>query len=188
MNLSPEVVGLIWGVIGTTAALFFAGFLRKGGEDLYAWLKAKIKPPPPNVPLPPPQPIIVHMTEGGKLTAPAQPPQRPTSVTFDEIKKAIDAAVPMQKQYIAKGFIGVRIQWDAYFRSGREREDGTVDVRVSLDRDNPAREVEFSVRLEDYSELSVLPADALVTVSGTIKVARSWGVELKDASMHIHPR
>jgi len=184
MNKTSFVIGMVIGIIGA----FGTGFLKKAGEDLYLLIKSKINPKPANDP--PPQ-LVVHLHEnrGESETCYDLPQLAPVTiehvsrVSFDDIEKTIDNAPPMQRDYIASNYVGLRVEWESYLRTANKRDNGTVYLRLSIDKEYRGRAVLCEIPAEEYPALSILPRGASIRVFGEISKASSCDVELTNVRL-----
>lgn len=187
MDISSLLIGLAIGVLGA----FGTGFLKRAGEDLYSFIKSKIYPP---ADLPVTPQVVVHLhnevaeSQLGAIIPPSLSPvpiERLDQVSFSDIEKAIDEAPPLQRDRVAKAFVGLKVEWDSYLRSASVRDGGEVYLRLSLDERYQGRSVLCSVREDDYRILGVLPQGSRIRVSGEIAVATSFDIELSNAKLQI---
>lgn len=104
--------------------------------------------------------------QAGNQVTPAQI-TKVTSITLAEIIDTLNKAPPLQKDDIAKHYIGLVVQWEMKL-FGAEKEDGDK-VRLSLDfGPGDLHLVHCTVNLSDYRELGVLQKGASITVMGRI--------------------
>lgn len=189
MDISSLLLGLL---IGGVSA-FGTGFLKRAGEDLYASIKRKFSPQ--GVTVAPPQ-LVVHFHDDRsdpQLSAIPEsdlklvPIERLTQVSFADIEMAIDKAPPLQREQVAKNYVGLKVDWDAYLRSANVLSDGQVRLRLSMDERYVGRSIVCLVNKEDYQILSVLPQGAPIRVLGEISSASSYDVELSNVKLQIAP-
>lgn len=189
MDTSSLFIGVAIGIIGA----FGTGFLKKAGEDLYSFIKAKINPKSTAIVTPQ---VVVHLYDDrGDTQAESKLPtqfasaaiERLSQVSFDDIEKAIDGAPPMQREYIANGYVGLKVEWDSYLRSANKLDNGEVSLRLAIDKDYKGRSVLCKVRAEEYRVLGILPMGAHIRVAGEITKANSCDVELSNVRLQIFP-
>jgi len=182
-------IGLIAGVLGA----FGTGFMKRAGEDLYSFLKSKINPKSVAPYLPQ---VVVHLhderTEANVFSSESfnlQPVQieRLVQVSFYDIEKAIDQAPPLQRDQVARNYLGLKVEWDSYLRYANKRDNGEVALRLSIDEHYQGRSVNCVVREEDYRILAVLPQGSHIRVSGEITSASSFDIELSNVKLQITP-
>jgi hypothetical protein len=187
LDLASVLFGVGIGVLGA----FGTGFFKRAGEDAYVWIKKKINPTSVDQHS---QQIIVHvakepdgLTQVGLTSSPeAKLAERIDSITFDEIRAAIQAAPPLQRDSVAERYVGLRIEWDAYFKSGSKKNGGLLRLRLTTSDKFAADTIYCEVAQDDYRELAILPAGSKIRVSGEITKASSWQVDLKNVRLHIY--
>ena len=189
-----DPISFLWGAALGVIGAFGAGFLKKAGEDCYSWVRKKINPKAVE---PHPPHLIIHMnnesvsnTADGILSAEPQRPviERLSAVGLDEINTAIVDAPPLQRDRVAESYVGLRVEWETEFVSGRVSADGG-SIRLHLtvpDAKHQPKSVWCDVSTSDYRELGILPEGAKVRVSGEIQQVVSYGVDLKDARLHFY--
>jgi hypothetical protein len=188
-----DLTSFLWGAAISAIIVFGTGFLKKAGEDCYAWAKRKINPKSSE----PHQPhLIIHMNTDdapdtaqsislGKFEHPLL--ERVSAVTLDEINTAIIDAPPLQRDRVAESYVGLRVEWETLFKNGTLNVNGTIRLHLSVDNaKHPPRSVWCEVPANEYRELGILPEDSKVRVSGEIENVASYGVNLKDARLHIY--
>lgn len=189
MEIYSLIIGLTIGIIGA----FGAGFLKKAGEDLYSSLKAKINPKFAAAVTPQ---VVVHLHDDrGDTQAEYELPdqlapaaiERLSQVSFDDIEKTIESAPPMQREYIANSFVGLKVEWDSYLRLANKRDNGEVSLLLSIDKDYRGRAVHCKVQAEEYRVLGILPTGAHIRVSGEITKTSSFDIELSNVRLQIFP-
>lgn len=187
MDISSFLWGAAIGIIGALAT----GFLKKAGEDAYAWLKKKINPKSAE---PSTSHLIVHLdssqplnTTEAKSSETSQHPviERVSIVTVEEINTALSEAPPLQRDRVAERYTGLHVEWDTKFIGGKIREDEKIQLHL---KSVGGREesVWCEVPAAEYRELGILPKNAKIQVSGEITKIASYGIELKDARLHIY--
>lgn len=187
MDTSSLIIGVVIGIIGA----FGTGFLKKAGEDSYAFLKSKINPKSTATVTPQ---VVVHLHDNrGDTQAESTLPAKfapatvecLSQVSFDDIEKAIDGAPPMQRDHIANSYVGLKVEWDSYLRSANMRDNGEVSLRLSIDKHYKGRAVLCKVQAEEYRVLGILPQGAHIRVAGEITMANSCDVELSNVRLQI---
>ncbi len=186
-----DLASFLWGIGLGVIGAFAAGFLKRAGEDSYTWIKNKINPKA----IDPMQPqVIVHLGNNdvqsltSKSNAALTPAtvERISEITFQEISKTIENAPPLQREQIAKNYLGLQVEWDAYFCSGYRDKDDNIDLRLSASPNRTGKYVRCTVRLSDYRELGLLPENSKVRVSGKITDADRFDVTLSDVRLHFY--
>jgi hypothetical protein len=186
MNLTSFLWGIALGVI----AAFGTGFLKKAGEDFYSWAmkKMNLKASAHHTP----QLVIQLNTEAGIQFAGESPTgliepsilERVSQLSFRDIQSAISAAPPLQRDRVAESYVGLRVEWDTYFYSGKVRDD-MMTLRLRSDARMPYGNVICEVKVNEYREFGILPEDTKVRVSGKIIKASGVDVELEDVRLLI---
>lgn len=191
-GLPSDLTSFLWGIGLGVIGAFGAGFLKRAGEDSYLWLKNKfgLDSNTPSVPQ-----VIVHVSGNGEnqsnepknasLLLPATV-ERVSNISFNEIAKTIENAPPLQRKQVAQNYIGLRVEWDAYFKGGRENDDESIDLRLTTDLNRPLNTIYCTVKFRDYRELGVLPENTKVRVSGEISAADRYEVTLTDVRLHFY--
>jgi hypothetical protein len=136
-------------------------------------------------------PVIVRMEHGAALDQPdisSHVPvraQRVSSITPAEIRAAIEAAPPLQRDALVTRYNGVRIEWDTELGSAEEAPNGTVKLFLRAHGQGASLHyaVICKVNLADYRELAVLPEGANIRVNGTIEKATPNWVSLVEARL-----
>jgi len=196
MTLLPsDLTSVVWGIALGVMGAFGAGFLKKAGEDCYSWIKNKASPkkmPEPQVPHPQ---VVIQVTRNGSVVPNAEPLpsdlepvsiERVSGITLDEIREAIEKAPPLQQEYVEKSYVGLRVEWDTYFKSGTRRDNDMIMLLLTTDAVMGSNTIWCEVPFNEYRELGVLPKGARIRVSGEITQASRWDFKLKDARLHIY--
>ncbi len=177
-------VSLLIGAGIGAAGAFGAGFLRKAGEEVFRALKEKIWPRsrPENPPL------VVRLEGSGAPPHPTNVSKTAPSVgvnhvEYDAIQEALEAAPPMQRDVVARRYLGLRVSWSCYFSSASTDSKGKARVHLSLDPRNLGRAVRCEVNIDDYPELAILNSKAPVQVEGRIHDVKLWEVALEDVHL-----
>lgn len=187
MDTSSLFIGVAIGIVGA----FGTGFLKKAGEDLYSLVKVKINPKSTATATPQ---VVVHLHNGrGETRAESALPvqsapaaiERLSQVSFNDIERAINGAPPMQREHVAKGYVGLKVEWDSYLRSANKRDNGEVSLRLAIDKNYRGRSVLCRVPAEEYRVLGILPEGARIRVAGEITEASSCDVELSNVRLQI---
>ena len=187
MDISSLLLGVGVGILGA----FGTGFLKKAGEDSYAWIKRKLNPK--SVEHHSPQLVIQLGHEGTNQPADTSLPIRlepatielVSSFTFQDIADTIAAAPPMQRDQVAEKYKGLRVDWDTYFKGGTQSGDDIISLRLGTEPRASLNTVKCEVLAKDYRELGILPAGAKIRVSGEIESASQFDIELSDVRLHI---
>jgi hypothetical protein len=187
-----DITSVIWGVAIGVIGAFGAGFLKKAGEDFYSWIRNKVNPK--STEKTPPQ-VVIHVAGGSSPVLSSETPsevlepvsiERVSGITLKKIQEAIDNAPPLQRKHVANSYIGIRVEWDAYFKGGSRIGNDMVSVRLTTNLERPLDTIWCEVPFESYRELGVLPEGAKIRVSGEIVEAGSWDIKLKDAHLYIY--
>ena len=198
MDVSSFIIGALIGVIGA----FGTGFLKKAGEDCYGWLRKKVRPVAtsktghlvvqfkdeavPVIGLTSNSPLTDVVAPGEQLTAREQ--NLDSGVTLQEIINAIERAPPLQRESVAKSYVGLYVSWDAQYQSGKADDKQQVDLAFKVKHSGHRWAMVFcTAPLNDYRLLSVLPAGARVRVSGEIEAIRELSIDLKHVRLYIYP-
>jgi len=195
MSILPsDLPSFAWGIALGVIGAFGAGFLKKAGEECYSWIRNKVSPKPPEQH---PAQVVIHVTGNG-VPAPSEEispsllepvsVERVSGITFEDIREALDKAPPLQREHIANSYVGIRIEWDTYFKGGTRRDDDMVSVRLTTNLDRPLNTIWCEVPLSEYRELGVLPKDSKIRVFGKITEASSWDIKLDDVHLVIYQR
>jgi hypothetical protein len=160
--------------------------LRKAGEDAYGWIKRKINP---KLTEQPPQVLVRLESSASEVTklAPSSVEQV-AAITYGQVKDAILSAPPLQQESVAERYIGLRVEWDTYFRNGYKKEDGLLRLYLSPTENYRGADVICDVSADDYRELSILPEGTPIRVSGEIATAAAYEIELKSARLQFTAR
>jgi len=189
MDISSFLLGIAIGAVG----FFSTGFLKKAGEDAYSWVKKKINPKAGD---PPTSHLVIHMnsegipniTESNSLSESQRPLlERISVVTLNEINTSLANAPPMQRTRIAESYSGLRVEWDTEFLNGKLQDDGNIRLQLTVpDTEHQPKSVWCNVPATEYRELGILPENSKIRVSGEIEKVASYGIDLKDARLHIY--
>jgi hypothetical protein len=176
------------GVIGA----FGAGFFKKAGEDCYSWMRNKVSPKPPEQH---PAQVVIHLAGNGSSAvseeiAPSSlepvSVERVSGIAFEDIREALDKAPPLQREHVADSYVGIRVEWDTYFKGGTRRDNDMVSVRLTTNIDRPLNTIWCEVPLSEYRELGVLPEGSKVRIFGKITEAGTWDIKLEDVHLVIY--
>lgn len=171
-------------VIFGGVSLFFTGFLKKAGEDCYSLVKKKLKPASLESQIP--QMIIQVKTEGASAAIEnVVSDKRVSSLNFDDIAKSITSAPPMQRDFVAERYIGIRVEWDTYFKSGSLVGDNLMELRFTTDKKYPINTVYCKVPADKNREFGILPEYTKVRVSGELAKVNRFDVELTDVLLQV---
>jgi hypothetical protein len=189
MDIKSFIIGVATGGV----VLFLTGFLRKAGEDFYSWAKRKISPKSveqhsshmtihinkDNVP------ETAQYISKGRLENPLL--ERVSTLSIDDILNTISNAPPLQRDQVAKNYIGLKIEWDTLFKSGKLLDGDLIMLTLSvIDATAFGSIVWCKVPAKQYHELAILPKDSKVRIYGEIEKLESFGVDIKDAHLHIY--
>lgn len=180
LNLASLLIGAAIGAAGA----FGAGFLRKAGEEVFRALKEKIWPQPRSENAP----LVVRLEGSGSPLHSTGPSNTASSsaanhVEYDEIQEALKAAPPMQREEVARRYLGLRVSWSCYYTSAASTSQGRARVHLSLDPQYLGRSVRCDVDITSYPELAILKAEAPVLVAGRIQDVKQWEVTLQDVQL-----
>ncbi|MDD5335261.1 MAG: hypothetical protein PHS32_16135 [Rhodoferax sp.] len=195
MTLLPsDLTSLIWGVALGVIGAFGTGFLKKAGEECYSWIRKKFGPKIPEQAIAQPQ-VVIQVTRNDTVTATTEPTlndlkpvsiERVSGITFDEIREAISKAPPLQQELVEKSYVGLRVEWDTYFKSGSRRENDLIMLLLTTDNVVGSNTIWCEVPFNEYRELGVLPRGARIRVAGEVTSASQFDVKLKDARLYIY--
>ena len=103
-----------------------------------------------------------------------------SSLSFSEIKEAIDRVPPFQKDVAGSYFKGIKVEWYGYLSSVRKKDANSVYLGLSSDRkiESIFDFIHCEVPIKDYPELSILPEGAKIRIQGEILEVSNLGVEL----------
>jgi hypothetical protein len=185
-------ISQLWGVALSAVAFFATGFLKKAGEDGYIWVKKKFNPNAVEKNSPH---LIIQMNGDGKIIStndmsisenqlPA--PKNTNSVTLDQIRTAIDEALPLQPDSVAANYVGLRVEWETLFSSGRTYNDTIRLYLRVIDAKRYGSGVTCEVPASQYRELGILHEGAKIRVTGEIKEIDGMSISLHDAHLYIH--
>ncbi len=176
------------GAVIAAVVILATGFLREAGKDAYKLLKKKLFPN--SIHEHSPQVVVQLAQNNTKLeTTPSLTPahvDRISHVTLQGISEAIKKVPPLQKNHVAATFVGLNVEWDAYFSSAQQLSDDLYKLRLAYDRERPYPEISCNVRLSDYRELATLEEGAKLQLYGKISSAHGWGVELEDVRLSFY--
>ena len=186
-----DLTSFLWGIGLGILGAFGTGFLKKAGEECYAWVQKKVNPKAPEHHTP--QLIIQLSSEAAdQLVDESQPThfepasiERVSPLTFKDIAEAIIAAPPMQRDRVAESYKGLRIEWDAYFRSGSKVGDDIIRLRLGTEPKLSMNSIMCEVPAKEYRELGVLPEGSKIRVSGELESISRFDIELKDVRLYI---
>lgn len=136
-----------------------------------------------------PLPFNTSATEltANQSTQHAPGAERVSAIAIKEITSAIKNAPPLQREFVAKHYEGILVQWHARLFTARRRDNDVV--QLALDFPDGSNDLVWcDVHRSDYPELSVLLKGAPITVVGRIEEASSAGVELANVNLTIHSR
>jgi hypothetical protein len=193
MSILPsDITSFVWGIALGVIGAFSAGFLKKAGEDFYARIMKKISPKASDEHAPQ---VIIQVARndnvvvsGEALANELEPTsiERISRITFDEIRNAIEKAPPLQRENVQKSYVGLRIEWDTFFKSGSRRDGDMALLLLTTDSRVGSNTIWCEVPFSEYRELGILPAGAKIRVTGEITEVNPWDVKLKDARLHIY--
>ena len=179
-----DSISFVWGVTFGVIGMFFTGFLKKAGEDCYSLLKKKLKPL--SLDSQAPQMVIQVKTDGASAAIEnVVSGKRVSSLNFDDIAKAITSAPPMQRDLVAERYIGIRVEWDTYFKSGSLVGDNLMELRLTADKKYPINTIYCKVPADKYLEFGILPEYTKVRVSGELAKVNRFNVELTDVHLQV---
>ena len=192
MSILPsDFTSVIWGIAIGVFGAFGAGFLKKAGEECYSWIRNKVSPKSPDQHAPQ---VVIQVTKDSHVLANGEPIpkeleptsiERVSSITIDEIREAIGKAPPLQQKHVASSYVGLRVEWDAYFNSGTRHDNDMVSLILKMDT-GTSQFITCEVPFNEYRELGVLPAGSKLRVAGEIAVVDSLFIALKDARLLIY--
>jgi hypothetical protein len=187
MDATSFLSGIGLGILGA----FGAGLFKKAGEECFNWIKKKINPKSAEHHAPQ---LIIQLNgetrnqsvDGANLLRlePASI-ERISSLKFDDISQAIEAAPPLQRDRVAESYKGLRVEWDTYFKSGSQVDGDLFRLRLRTKLKGSFDTVKCEVPAKEYRELGILPEGSKIRVSGEIESASMFDIELKDVRLYI---
>ena len=93
------------------------------------------------------------------------------SLTVGEIIAAVNTAPPLQKNDVARNYVGIVIDWTGYLRSAEEEFQDPKRIRVNLVVDKAdvvGDSIWFTIGRDELPELKVLHQNSKLSVSGRI--------------------
>jgi hypothetical protein len=188
MNTSSFIIGIAVGAV----AAFGTGFLKKAGEDVYSVLRKRLWPNRQENSTPQ---VVIHLpaaaTEASNneiIHRSLQPTsiERVSTLSYEEIIESIRKAPPLQQASVSKAYIGLRVEWDTYFKSGRYKDEGKlIRLYLTMNKDALMSDIQCEVPADEYRELGVLPKGTLIRVAGEIAKADLADIELKNVHLQI---
>ena len=135
--------------------------------------------------------VIVHVAATEQTLSPdikgtelkRGPIERISPITFKDIRKTIDAALPLQKDHVRKNFVGIKVEWDSFLKYAYPRKDGMVRLTLGTSKAIGLESIHCEVPLSRYRELGILPEGAKIRIQGTIAEAGSLDVDLNDVTL-----
>ena len=184
-----DINSFIIGAAIAGVAFFFTGFLRKAGEDVYAWIRNWFLPRKLEKSTESPAQVIVQVqsVSAAELQSTNLSPvsvERVHNITYPELRADISAAPPMQREDIAKHYIGLRVQWEALFYSGKRKDDGGFSIYLTIPG-VVGGIVTCEVSAEDYPELRILREGNPLRVSGDISIIDNISIALTNVRLEI---
>jgi hypothetical protein len=110
--------------------------------------------------------------------------ERISPLTPEEVQKSIEDAPPLQRDAVARRYIGLKVEWDTEFAGADERE-GVVRLYLVTHKTRIGTPIFVwcNVKLDDYRELSIIRENANIRISGTIETAKAGSISLSDARL-----
>lgn len=110
--------------------------------------------------------------------------ERISKLSYSDIMNSIEAAPPLQRDRVRDNFVGIRVQWDAFFHGGSEK--ATKQYRVTLKSKEAALGlIMCEVSAKDYPELRILNAGIPIRIIGNILKVYDLHIELTDVRLEI---
>lgn len=107
------------------------------------------------------------------------------AITFQQITKAIDDMPPLQRDIVADGYKGLRVEWEAYFKSGTRVSDDKFRIRLNPHLNTFGYSIICNVKSSDYPGLVTLPEGAKVKITGEIEAVDRFDISLMNACLSI---
>ena len=114
--------------------------------------------------------------------------ERVSRITFEDIRKAIDNALPLQRDQVAKSFAGIKIEMDTYLSSAHIVEGDIVRLTLTPDKEYRGKDIFCEVHLAEYRELGVLPEGTKIRIQGEIKETGRSTITLNNVKLYFHDR
>lgn len=114
-----------------------------------------------------------------------KPASRASQVTFEEIAEAIKNSPPMQRDKVAESFLGLQVEWDAYFRSGKILEGDIMRLHLSVSPGPGVLNITCKVNAKEYSEFGILHEGSKVRISGILSSVGRFDIEMENVQIHI---
>ena len=170
--------------VGGTVALGLVGWLCRSLWRF--WHKpspaaAGVAPQAPS-PIASTPPVIHSEPEKAPAGIPPELLSGIVNISFQEIKRTVNDAPPLQRAEVAKRYHGLRIMWDTTFRAAHLRGADKVGIVLGI-KGEFLSAVRCEVGRADYPILSVLPHGARVTVIGLIIETDGLDVTLEEVRL-----
>jgi hypothetical protein len=105
-----------------------------------------------------------------------------------EIGDAIRKAPPLQREDLAKHYVGLYVEWDTWLDNAtRVGEKVNLSVRPGEGVGDKGflTSIRCRVSLSEYRELALIKEGTHIRLSGKIAKAEQWAIELADAELKI---
>jgi len=112
--------------------------------------------------------------------------ERISPINFKDIMETIDKSPPMQRDQVAKKFVGIKVEWDTFLKGASTDKDDMVRLRLTTDKKRPLDTIHCRVPLSQYRELGVLPEGTRIRIQGEIEEAGSWDVSLNNVKLFFY--
>ena len=184
MDTESFVLGVALGGV----ALFFTGFLKKAGEDCYSLIKKRISPESSKSGS---SHLVIHtnnvaVSNTGQDESFAKTGQV-SSITYLEIKKAINDAPPLQRESVAERYLGIRVAWDTFYLGAQMKDSNEIRLHlIAADVEIGTGSIFCTVPYAEYREIGILQENSKIRVYGEVEASGDNGIRLKDARLHIN--
>ena len=131
-------------------------------------------------------PVPIQSSTSTSLVATSAPPSTPTPVVIrikpSKMIAEIAAARPLQRDDVAKAFVGLSVDWNLYFIDGRNSQQEYFLLMFSESPDGPVV-ADGDVLRSEYPELLLMDKGTLLRVRGVIEHVTESLIVLKRVSI-----
>jgi hypothetical protein len=100
-------------------------------------------------------------------------------ITPENIRDALRKAPPLQKEQIAKNYIGIKVKWIVTLSNGQALEEMNNYLILMTSNDSSPL-VTCIVNINDYPQLKILDSNVKFTVEGNIEKLDLIGISLQN--------
>jgi len=117
--------------------------------------------------------------------APFKPSSTPpiSRIKFDEIRKALDEARPLQVDDVRKHYVGLYVRWNVFLNSGSQLEENRMRLHLFIDEPNSHKYLDCVVNPKEYKWLNVLPKNTALRIQGEIESVYYHETVLKNVQI-----